>query len=423
MRDIFVTVLILSTLPFILGRPYIGVLAWSWIGYMNPHRLTWGFAFDFPFAQIIAITLIISFVLSKESKQVPWTRESVVLLLLTLWMFLSTIFSAYPWLAWVIWDKVWKIQLITFITMILMKSRERIDLLVWVIVLSLGFYGVKGGLFTVATGGHYLVLGPAESFIATRGTIALALNMVIPLMRYLQLRATKTWVRHGLTVAMILTGFAVIGTSSRGGFLAFIAMGFMMMMKMRRKSLYVLLAIPIALLIFSFMPSEWEERMATLTNPDIAEENASAHNRIQAWIFAYETALQHPWMGGGFEIFSGVDAHSIWFEVLGENGFVGLGLYLLLWIMIWRTASWIKKAGKRDEEIKWMADLAGMLQASLVAYAVGGTFVGMAHFDLFYHLVAIVVLLKVVLHSHLRQKEMATHASTRRLDVATVKER
>lgn len=55
MRDILVTALILGSLPFILRRPYIGILVWAWVSYMNPHRLTWVFAYDLPFAQIVGV--------------------------------------------------------------------------------------------------------------------------------------------------------------------------------------------------------------------------------------------------------------------------------------------------------------------------------------------------------------------------------
>lgn len=407
MRDLAVLVAVFGMLPFILARPWVGILVWSWIGYMNPHRLTWGFAYDFPFAQIVAITLLLSLFLSKESKRIPWTRETVVLLLFTLWMLVSTIDAQFSYLAWEQWDKVWKIQLMSFVTLILINSRERINALVWVIALSLAFFGVKGGIFTVTTGGVHRVLGPPESFIGVRGGIALALNMTIPLLRYLQLTTKNQWIKFGLSVAMILTAFAVVGTHSRGGLLGLLAMGFMLIIKTRRTFLFVFASIPILYMVYSFMPAMWIERMETMTQAETAEDDPSARNRIKAWTFGYHKALQEPLTGGGFEVYvqHGTDAHSIWFEVLGEQGFVGFGLYLALWFMSWRTASWIIKNAKGSEETKWMRDLAAMIQASLVGYAAGGSFLGLAYFDLFYHLVVVLVICKLQLLSYLaRQK-------------------
>ncbi|MCK5481680.1 MAG: putative O-glycosylation ligase, exosortase A system-associated, partial [Gammaproteobacteria bacterium] len=73
MRDIVLTIIFFGLLPLVFSRPYVGIYLWTWLGLMNPHRLTYGFAFDFPFAQIVAITTLISMFASKEPKQIPWT--------------------------------------------------------------------------------------------------------------------------------------------------------------------------------------------------------------------------------------------------------------------------------------------------------------------------------------------------------------
>ena len=82
MRDIVLTLVIFGTLPFILWRPHIGVLVWTWIGFMNPHRLTWSWAYDMPFAMIVALTTLVSLLISREPKKIPWTRESVTIAIL-----------------------------------------------------------------------------------------------------------------------------------------------------------------------------------------------------------------------------------------------------------------------------------------------------------------------------------------------------
>ena len=189
MRDLFVTAVVFGVLPFIFSRPYIGIYLWAWLGFMNPHRLCYGYAYDFPFAQIVAITILSALLVSKEPKRIPWTRETVLLLVFILWMLFTTFFSFYPDLAWLQWDKVWKIMLMIYITLMVINTRQKLEWLIWVIVLSLGFYGVKGGVFTIAHGGAYNVMGPPESFIGGNNETALALIMTIPLMRYLQLQA------------------------------------------------------------------------------------------------------------------------------------------------------------------------------------------------------------------------------------------
>ena len=153
MRDIAVTLAILGSLPFILWRPWYGILVWSWLGFMNPHRLAWGFATTLPLAMVVALTTMVALLLSKEKQKFMWTRETALILIFLAWMVVTTTFSMYPWLAWDQLIKVAKIFLMIFVAAILINSAERLQVLVLVIALSLGFYGVKGGIFTAATGG------------------------------------------------------------------------------------------------------------------------------------------------------------------------------------------------------------------------------------------------------------------------------
>ena len=122
MRDLLILVIVFGSLPFILRQPYIGVLMWSWLGYMSPHRLTWGFAYDFPFAQLVAIATLAGLFLTKEKKHFPVTGLTVTWLLFIFWMNVTTITSLYPDLAWKEWDRTMKIQLFAIITLLLMAD-------------------------------------------------------------------------------------------------------------------------------------------------------------------------------------------------------------------------------------------------------------------------------------------------------------
>jgi probable O-glycosylation ligase (exosortase A-associated) len=408
MRDVALTLFIFGTLPFILWRPHIGVLVWTWIGFMNPHRLTWGFAYDMPFAMIVALVTLVSLLMSREPKKIPWTRESIVLLVFLAWILLTTTQAMYPVFAWPHFNQIWKIQLMVFVTMILMQSKERINQLVWVIAMSIGFYGVKGGIFTIVHGGVYHVRGPEGSFIGGDNEMGLALIMTIPLLRYLQLTSSKVWVRGFLTVAMVLCAVATVGSQSRGALVGLVAMGTFLWFKSRNKFFTALLgAIAIALVLL-VMPQEWHDRMSTIQN---YEQDQSAMGRINAWKMAFNMAKDRP-LGGGLESFQDYSfalyapnpddvhaSHSIYFEVLGEHGFVGLGLFLMLGLMTWRSASWVIGRARRDREKRWAADLAAMVQVSLVGYASAGAFLGLAYFDYYYTLIALVILCKTILTS------------------------
>ena len=149
MRDIAVTLAVFGSLPFILKRPWIGILVWTWLGFMNPHRLAWGFRSTFPFAMIVALTTLVAMLISKEQKKIPWTREIVLLVIFWAWMLITTLNAMYPSLAWEQLSKVSKIFLMILVATMLINTAYRLKALVWVIALSLGFYGVKGGIFTV----------------------------------------------------------------------------------------------------------------------------------------------------------------------------------------------------------------------------------------------------------------------------------
>ncbi|MBZ0069298.1 MAG: putative O-glycosylation ligase, exosortase A system-associated [Thiobacillus sp.] len=401
MRDLFVVGLIFSLLPFVFKRPWLGILLWSWLGYMNPHRLAWGFAYDFPFAMVVGLVTIVAFLASKEKKDMPWTRETIVLLIFIGWMLITTIFAFYPDLAWQQWNKVWKIHLMIFLTALIITDRNKLHWLVWVIALSFGFYGVKGGIFTIVNGGAYRVQGPTGTFIGGNNELALALVMTIPLIRYLHLQETRKWLKTGLASAMVLTGVAAIGSQSRGGLVAMVAMGMFLWLKSRNKivtAIYMAVAVAI---IASVMPQAWYDRMNTINS---YQEDQSVQGRLNAWHTAFNLAKDRI-TGGGYELwhpqvfrqyapdpFNVRDVHSIYFEIMGEQGFIGFGLFMLLGLMAWIRAQQIIKHCKKDMDKKWAADLAAMIQVSLVGYAAGGAFLGLGYFDLPYHLMIILIL-------------------------------
>jgi probable O-glycosylation ligase (exosortase A-associated) len=132
--------------------------------------------------------------------------------------------------------------------------------------------------------------------------------------------------------------------------------------------------------------------------------------RINAWKMAWNVAKDKPLTGSGFEGLqlptaykyspdpggTAGDIHSIYFEVLGEHGFVAFTLYMMLLLFCFLDLKKIKKETAEIPSAGWIGSYSDMLQVSLIAYMVGGAFLGRAYFDLFYHLVAAVVILKVL---------------------------
>lgn len=414
MRDILVTLIVFGSLPFILKRPYIGVLMWVWLSVMNPHTQGWGFATSFPFAAIVGGLTMVSLLFTREPKNLPLTPVTWVLIAFVFWMNVTTLFAFHPELVFDQWNKVMKIMLMIFVTLMLIKTKHHIQLLVMVVVVSLSYYGVKGGIFTILTGGENRVWGPGNSFIAGNNELALALIMTIPLLHYFQIISRKIWVRHGLTAIMLLCAVSALGTHSRGALVAIAAMSLFLWLKSRHKvGLGVLMTLAIPPLL-AFMPEHWTERMETIKS---YEEDGSVKGRFNAWGMAFNLAVDRP-IGGGFvvdtrELFNlyAADildvpraAHSIYFQALGEHGFVGLGLYLLLGLLTWNTGSWITRNTKNLEEYKWASSLATMIQVSLIGFATGGAFLSLLYFDGPYYLMAAMVAMRVLVEKELKEK-------------------
>ncbi len=404
MRDIALAMFIAGTLPMIFTQPYIGLLVWSWLGYMNPHRLCYGFAYNFPWVQLIAIVTLVSFVFSKERKRIPISSTTVLLILFFVWTTVATFAAQDSSLGWPTWEEFGKTLVMVFMTFLLVTDRKRIHWLVWVIVISLGFYGIRGGLFTILKGGAYHVLGPPHSFISNNNDLAAALCMTLPLMRYLQLQATRRVIRVGLGFSMLLTGIAILGTYSRGGLIALTVVGTVLLWKSRRRLAVAVVLVVVALTAYHFMPARWTARMDTLHH---AESTLSAQERIRSWKFAANVALHHPVVGGGLNVYQNSAmwkeyapegaieraVHSVYFRVLGEQGFPGLLLFLSLLFIGWRNCARVRRRTRNAENEKWAFDLASMLQASLLAYMIAESAGTLAYFGLSYQLIAICALL------------------------------
>ena len=402
MRDLFVLSLVFAGAAAALRYPWIGVLTWTWVSIMNPHRQAWGIAVDFPVAALVAGATMIGLLFEKERRS-PFVDPSVAFLaLFMVWVCVAYPFSLYPELNTDLLLRTLKIDFFIIITLVLLHTRKQIEWFCWVVVVSLGLLGAKGGLFTITTGGDYTVWGPG-GFIGENNAFALALTMAIPLMRFLQLQQSSKWLRHGLTAMMLLCAASILGSHSRGGLLAILAMTGFLWLHTRRKLLVGGVVVFAGLALVAFMPESWDARMSTITN---YEQDASAMGRINAWWMAWNLAKDRLF-GGGFDIYypdvfalyapDPLDvhaAHSIYFQVLGEHGFIGLAIWLAIWVFAWRAASGLARGAVDTPDTTWCRDLGGMCQVSLVGYAVGGAFLSLAYFDLPYDVLALVVLAK-----------------------------
>ncbi len=406
MRDLFITIIIFGSIPFIFQRPHVGILMWTWISLMSPHRLGWDWATSLPVAMVIGAVTAVAWMVSKEDKKIPWDSIIVLMVVYLAWTMLTTGLALVPDAAIGPFKKFGKAILMIILTLIMMRSEKRFLALIWIIVLSIGFYSTKGGIFTLMTGGQFRVWGPPGSLITGNNELAVATLMVLPLMRYLALRTEIWWIRWGLNAAALLSLISVVGSYSRGAFLAMAALAIVWWWKSRRRITFALVAVVVAIAVMPLIPSKWYDRMQSIEN---YEQDGSARGRLEMWTFAVNVAKDRPITGGGFGVFRGREkiyekyypdatrrrnVHSVYFEVLGTQGFVGLIIFLALGIATLRTCTWIQKKSRDRPDLSKEYQFGVMLKLSLVAYAVGGAFLNLSTFDLFFLLLATATLCK-----------------------------
>lgn len=425
MRDILLTLILAGLLPWALFRPVVGAYVWAWLSIMNPHQLAYGFARGLPFAQMAAMVTMTGFLFSKQRKPLPINGGTVLLLLLTLWVTVTSFVAMTPPdLVWERWQFAMKILLMLFVTLMLLRGRRQIDILVWVLVLSVGFYGVKGGVWTILTGGGSRVWGPPGGMLQGNNELAVALVMLMPLAYYLMHTSHRAWVRKAVLIGMAASMFAILGTQSRGALLALLSMVLMLGLKGNHPVRTILLLVGAMVALFAFMPDSWSERMDTIQT---YRQDSSAMSRIYTWDTLWRAALDRPLTGVGFradhesvftryasnvtaDILQGTVyvAHSIYFQALGEHGFVGLGLYLGLGGWTWFAAGRLEKSTRDDAEFAaWVPLLMRMCQVSIFGFAIGGAFLSLMLLDLPYYVVGVVILTHATVHEQRRQAKAA----------------
>lgn len=443
MRDILVTAIFIAGFVMAFHRPYVAALLWVWIGLMNPHRMGWGFAYSLPFGLISAALLV--FVIMANPSKVRWPKGPTVVLLFLLvtWMGITSLGAIALEESMGRYIEVLKVMLMTLVVAAVVRTREEILGLVILVAGSIAFYGTKGGLFTLMTGGNHLVYGPTASVIEGNNELAVALIVIVPFLYYLSMQVNlikelplinkipERWIKPGLYGAIVLCLVSALGSHSRGALLAMAAMGSILWWRSKSKLPLGLLIISMAAVALIFMPDGWTDRMNTIGT---YEEDASAMGRINAWTMAINIANDR-FLGAGFAtdlpwIYQRyapnpnfvIVAHSIYFQILGEHGYIGLFLYLGFWFATYRLGGKITKLTAGKDSLQWAHMLGSIGKVGLIGFAVGGAFLSLAYWDMpFYIMVILLCTERLIVDPAIQTAQTKTaansiHQSTPRYD-------
>ncbi len=426
LRDLLMLSALLVMVPMIFIRPHTGAILWAWTAMLVPNTFLFGIGQSVRYNLIFAVATLLAWLFSKEPKKVPLSGTNLLLLFFLVWIGLATAFGVAPAeTRWSELAKLIKIVVFTIVITGLITTRLRVHALLFGLCLGMVYHGAAEWIKFIVSGGNQPVFVPGRSAIGDNNHFALAMVFILPVVYYLYSYSAKPLVRLAFLGTFALIFVSIIGTFSRGGFIALAAVGFYGLFKTKQKFLMLLGLGLAATFVVHLAPEDWFARMGTIQE---ADQVGSFMGRVIAWKISTLLALDHPLLGGGLNAILNADiwayysarfdllsfiptpphdpasyrvAHSIYFQVLGDTGFVGLAIFLLILFRTWRATGRLIRQTAAVPELEWINNLARAFQVSFVAYGVAGAALNMAYFEMFYVFVVLVAIQENIVKQHL----------------------
>ncbi len=408
LRDLIVSAIVIGSLPFCFKRPFVGLLMFTLLAYMRLQDMAWGFARHQRWSFYVAIVTFAGYFFAKDKKLPVLDARTVIMGLLAAAIGLGLFFARGEapvdptrYVEYV------KIIAISIFTTAVVRSREQLRILVWVIAMCFAFYGVKAGVSgIVKLGNVYIKRGPG-GMIEDNNDFALALAMSVPLLFHLGTSERNPILRKGVFGMIPLTMITVVLTRSRGGTLAMGMMVMVLVWRSRNRLLGFTIAGLAACAVFALAPKEYKARIASIKD---YEQEGSAAGRLKAWAVAGRMISDNPLTGVGFRRFQmnylqyepnpsaeqvagegTIVAHNSYLQIWAECGTPAFLMYISLILLslldIWR----VRKEARRRYHASWILSYCTMFEAMLATFMLGSVFLNRAHFDLIYHYVAIIL--------------------------------
>lgn len=428
MRDLVVLAAMLFFVGMVLRHTFSAYLLWGWSGLVALNYYVFGFMGGVQYVMIFAMIALASIALRRNERGISLVNPTSLLMATFVAHGLVCAILAYPGLVrnWELWSNVAKTVLFCAFMPMLAHDRLRIHAVVLMIAIGLSLHPVLDGLKFIASGGAHNAQSIAK--FGDNNHLALILVMLLPFLFYLFVHLRNGLARWGFAGAALLTTLAVLATGSRGGFVGLFLVAVALVLTTKRRWLALVIVAVGATVVLNSATDEWVERMQTIKT---AEADASFMGRVAAWKVSSAIAVENPVFGGGFRAVqskpiwdrfqssqgllgfvdtpqlsrSGVAAHSIWFEVMGDQGFVGLFLFMLLIgnVVLVRRAVW-QKARALGRQHAWAGDLADAVAISMLAFVVTGSLLSAAYFELPY----LCMMVMECLRQHLTRVAAAT---------------
>ncbi len=399
----------LGMVPMALMNGFVAFLLWVYTNLLSPHVYLYGFMISFRYAFVFAALALGALALGRLKDRGRFVVDGSTALMM-LFIAHTLVSSVLAWnsnpavetrLEYFI-----KGMALAMVVPFFLNSRWRIHMTVMMVVAGLGFHGIVDGLKVINSGGSHIIYGIPRSTLSDNNLYALGMVMLLPLALYMAKYSVQQWVRWGFLGVFGLCVMTVLGSNSRGGFLALAILGIWYWVTSPRKLLSTLFVAIVAVGVVQFAPDRWFDRIETIQE---ADQDSSFLGRVAAWKVSVNIANDNPFFGAGFDAtqvshiweqykyernFIDIDipkdmsfkaAHSNYFQVMGDLGYVGLIIFLAMlasaFMTRWKIKVLVKQAA---HDASWAVDLATAINLSLVAFMAGGAGVSLTYFELAY---------------------------------------
>jgi len=409
MRDLAFVVFLLSLIGFGFRRPFLFVLVYAYVDIVSPQRLTYWLLNAVPVSLVAFILAFVGWAMADDKRGLTIAPRQALLFLLLVYCGVTTSVADFPLEALAKWDWVWKALVFAIFLPLTLRTKLRIEALMLFMVLCAASIIIVGGIKTVASGGGYGVLNLMVSQNAglyEGSTLACVAVAIVPVTLWLAKYGTifpPEWGVRIFAAALVFACLLIpIGTQARTGLICIGVLGVLMLRHTKRRLLYIgIVGLGLAIAIPN-LPESYTKRMDTIKG---YKADSSASTRVAVWKWTIDYVRDHPW-GGGFDAYRGnklrIDKtstegsggqtnvtttveydqarayHSAYFEMLGEQGYPGLVIWLAIHLGGLFSMERLRARTRKIAEAEWVSGLAGALFQAHVIYLVGALFIGIA---------------------------------------------
>jgi probable O-glycosylation ligase (exosortase A-associated) len=415
LRTLFVIAIIVVGIRYSFKGPFYALLFYLWIAYFRPESWLWiDFVSLINLSLVVGVFVLLSTVLSRQ--KLRGGPATTLMLLFLGQSLLATLASPEIAYSWPLWLNFAKSTIISCLIVGLVTDERRFRLALLVIAMSLGLEGAKQGW-------AQLVLNPGGQnnntipLLGDNNGVAVGMLMLVPMLLALAGTATgrfERWMHRFVAVGVL---YRAISTYSRGGFVSCGVLLLHYVARSRQKAVAIIGVAVVAGLIYPVLPDAFWERMSTIqaATGDTESADESIRSRLHFWNVALAMAADRPLTGVGHNAFNvmydrydssggeygaGRSVHNSWLGIAAELGYSGFVIFALLMAFAFRACLRARSLAKRDPKLQHFGQYAAALEAALLVFAVGGTFVPWQYCEMLWHTLALSGVLNHLVNEH-----------------------